>query len=119
MYYRDLIKFPKTDSGKISLPGEFAVAPESPASPLLVYPLESIEGQEILKSGKNELKIVYDCGPVPNMTWDTFECVRQRLQTRWSCLPPLADPLSSALHEKISRCKQEQCDRNLQAYLSS
>jgi nicotinamide phosphoribosyltransferase len=115
--FRDLIKFPKGDSGKLSLPGEFAIG-KSKEGPLTVHPKESPEGQKLIKQVKNVLQVIYDCGPVQNYQWESFDALRMRLKTQWTSLPKQADPISDALYEKITHCVSEQVMRNQKAYNS-
>ncbi|KAI8870877.1 nicotinamide phosphoribosyltransferase [Ramicandelaber brevisporus] len=95
---RDVMKFPLTDGGKISLPGEFAVY-SSTSEPHIpqVYPTEA--GSQ--GDGENLLKVVYDCGPVKGHTWDDFDSVRARLNRQWQALPPVTNVISSELDVKI------------------
>ncbi len=83
-----------------------------------MYPLDSKEGQSVIEHNANELKIVYDHGPVASFKWDSFQDVRLRLKRQWSNLPKVSDPISQALKDKIIHVREEQTDRNKAAYSS-
>jgi len=83
----------------------------------MVYPKESSEGQALITAGKNALEVIYDCGPVADHEWDSFDDVRKRLQSQWSALPKRADPISGSLKSKITLRKTEQAARNQKAYI--
>ena len=97
---RDVMKMPKEDKKKHSLPGEFLVCRESNNAPI-VYPIEF----EQLYSF-NELVTVYDNGKVCD--WDSFDAVRSRLNSQWDKCPKLHDPLSQDLIDKIARVGKAQ-----------
>ncbi|KAI8322079.1 NAPRTase-domain-containing protein [Martensiomyces pterosporus] len=90
---RDIMKFPKEESGKTSLPGHFAVHPdpEQNGAPV-AYRLADAP-----KDSENLLKVVYDCGPVRGHRWDDFATVRKRVGEQWKRLPPKASAVSSSL----------------------
>ncbi|CAG8765498.1 5769_t:CDS:2, partial [Cetraspora pellucida] len=79
---RDIMKSPKTETGKISLPGEFVV-----------------------KRNEHGRVVVYDHGKV--IEWDDFNTIRERAAKEWSCLPRSYDNISPELREKISKCIKE------------
>ena len=97
----------------MSLPGEFVVARESPTTPLMVYPLESMDPATTIE---NQLEVIYDCGPIKSKHVDNFETIRNRIQSQWTALPKHADPISLALKEKITSCKEAQIQRNTKTY---
>lgn len=113
---RDVMKTPKTDSGKISLPGKLAVVRKTRTTegkteaygPFEVYPLEEkpTEGYE------NALKVVYDKGPIRGAFPDDFSAVRERLNKQWEEVPAKGDAISQQLKAKcqrvIDRNRQEQ-----------
>eukprot|EP00891_Asterochloris_glomerata_P006642 jgi/Astpho2/6642/Aster-x1389 len=90
----DIMKLPKSDLSKYSLPGAMAVkrvdgVPTAfPADGGHVAPKE------------NMLKVCWDKGPV-KMEWEMFSSLKQRVAREWRELPPTADVLSQPLKEKI------------------
>ncbi|KAJ2807612.1 hypothetical protein H4R20_001221 [Coemansia guatemalensis] len=90
---RDVMKFPKGDLGKMSLPGRLAVHPDPAQSGVPVAYRCAPDADTGL------LRVVYDCGPVADHRWDDFETVRRRLQHQWSTFPLRAEALSSELLE--------------------
>ena len=66
----------------------------------MVYP------EEVDVEGQGELELVYDNGKV--CEWDDFDTVRKRVSDQFKNLPPVADPISSALNDKIRRVKLAQ-----------
>ncbi|GBF95014.1 nicotinate phosphoribosyltransferase [Raphidocelis subcapitata] len=93
---RDVMKHPKTDSSKISLPGVLAVKRVGDVP--TVFPADSGE----VAPGEDLLEVVYDCGPVPGRSWDDFASVRARLASEWDALPRTADVISGPLRDKIA-----------------
>jgi len=75
---RDVMKFPKTDSGKFSLPGILKVERDENFVPKILCGSEEDVG-----SKNNLLKVVYDHGPVKNFKWDDFTTVRERVNFEW------------------------------------
>ncbi|KAJ2381157.1 hypothetical protein GGI05_006074 [Coemansia sp. RSA 2603] len=99
---RDIMKFPRAGSDKMSLPGEFAVcADESQAGAPVAY----LRSQA---PGENLLNVVYDCGPVPGLTWDSFDDVRRRLDDQWARFPRNAKAVSVQLleHQRSVHARQ-------------
>jgi nicotinic acid phosphoribosyltransferase len=91
---RDVMKFPKSDGAKISLPGELKVIRNSEGVPV-IYPTETeVEGEDLLE-------VVYDNGPVEGVFSESFDDLRARVAKEWNALPKTFDPISPQLHEKI------------------
>ncbi|CAG8637687.1 1130_t:CDS:10, partial [Ambispora gerdemannii] len=90
---RDVMKTPKSDGGKISLPGEFVVQRNAEGVPI-VRPKESAD-----PNTENLLRVVYDHGKVGD--WDDFDTVRKRVAKEWPALPPKYDNISPELRVKI------------------
>ncbi|ORX70899.1 nicotinamide phosphoribosyltransferase [Linderina pennispora] len=97
---RDIMKFPKEEAEKTSLPGRFAVhadpaqngAPDSP----------------------NLLQVVYDCGPVPGLQWLCFDDLRARIRQQWDRFPVTAQAVSPQLLEhqqKVLKRQREKVDQ--------
>jgi len=93
---REVMKRPKTDGGKVSFPGMLKVLRVD--GKLSVYPRgvdEKVDEKE------NELKVVYDCGPVAGLVWDDFDTVKKRVATQWPAVPKVFDPVSADMKAKI------------------
>ena len=75
-----------------------------------VFPAECVEPEE------NLLKVVYDCGPVPEWQWDDFDCLRQRVASEWTALPKTADVISEPLKKKIQQTRLSQRELNKNSY---
>jgi len=94
---RDVMKLPKTDSGKTSLPGMLRVVSDPTTGLCSIIPKNSVDQQP----GKDDLlKVVYDGKPKEGI-WDDFQTIRNRVQTQWNKMPKVYDPVSSELHTKI------------------
>lgn len=96
---RDVMKLPKTDSGKSSLPGILKVKRDSQGKEY-VYPKTE-------EDSENLLKVVYDHKPLFGI-WDDFETLRKRVETEWKRAPKKHDVVSSELKTKIENWKKEQ-----------
>lgn len=96
---RDLMKTPKTDGGKQSLPGEFAICRDASGVPI-VHPKCDISDKA------NLLRVVYDHGKVTE--WDDFDTVRARVAETWTVLPKKADNISQSLKDKVRIVLQKQ-----------
>lgn len=96
---RDIMKIPKLDSKKISLPGEFKVIKNQENLPV-VFPKE--DGRTL---GENMLRVVYDNGSIPQ--WSSFHELRTRVESEWSISPKQFDPISQSLQNKIFIVKEE------------
>lgn len=119
---RDVMKHPKTDSDKISLPGVLDVVRNEQGIPM-VYP-RAADG---IPHNDNILQVVYDLGriPVDNTAaadfasasrsgvktlsgasnaieaWPLFSDIKERVKTEWENLPRVFDPISKELRERI------------------
>ncbi|KAI8898609.1 nicotinate phosphoribosyltransferase family-domain-containing protein [Globomyces pollinis-pini] len=100
---RDVMKMPKTDSGKRSIPGS-TVVNRLPGQPPVVFPAESTS------YNNNELVTVYDHGKV--CKWDSFDVVRSRTRNQWNASPKVHNVISQELAEKIERVVKAQKDVN-------
>lgn len=98
---RNVMKAPKTDPSKVSLPGELAVKYSEDHLPMVV-PKSSVAPAD------NAMRVVYDCGPVEGFQWDSFDAVRARLNAQWSRLPRNADVVSDELKALINVTREEQ-----------
>lgn len=90
---RNIIKMPKLDSNKFSLPGEFLV--EMDTHPI-VYPKEDHLNAE------NSLSVIYDKGPI-KIEWPQFSLLKSQIEEQWLSFNPLHNPLSSQMKLKVER----------------
>ena len=104
---RDVMKMPKTESGKFSLPGEFKVVLNDKHLPV-VYPAE-----EAPQGSVNELVVVYDHGKV--IQWDSFSAVSAKAKEQWPKSPLTFDVISPQLKAKIERVKAAQAKANIES----
>eukprot|EP00158_Paraphelidium_tribonemae_P004455 Partr_v1_DN26764_c0_g1_i4_m8754 putative nicotinamide len=97
----DIMKMPKTDTSKFSLPGELAVVSDEQGQPR-VYPKEQIP-----KSTTVLMETVYDNGKNINNKWQTFDQLRERVEKEWLKSPPhpTNDVISKELHAKIEKTR--------------
>ncbi|KAK3807254.1 MAG: nicotinate phosphoribosyltransferase family-domain-containing protein [Benniella sp.] len=122
---RNVMKYPKSDSDKISLPGVLDVVRNAEGIPV-VYP----RAEHGFPHKASLLQVVYDHGRVPlsatgskspvfastNATaeargtltsedalhaWPKFSDIKERVRTEWEAMPKLFDPISRELRDKI------------------
>ncbi|KAF9282427.1 nicotinate phosphoribosyltransferase family-domain-containing protein [Linnemannia elongata] len=126
---RDVMKYPKTDADKISLPGVLDVIRNEQGIPM-VHP----RADNYIPHKDNILQVVYDHGKVPLSAtgstlpnfatsnhpngsavnepkilsspeslhaWSKFDELKERVQTEWEALPKMFDPISQELRNKI------------------
>ncbi|KAG0338438.1 hypothetical protein BG004_007220 [Podila humilis] len=123
---RDVMKHPKSDSDKISLPGILDVIRNEQGIPV-VYP----RAENGVPHKDNILKVVYDHGraPISNtqtkdplfalasssssptltldgcddalQSWPLFDIIKERVKAEWENLPKVFDPVSKELRDKI------------------
>ncbi|KAI1316216.1 hypothetical protein EDD11_010326 [Mortierella claussenii] len=119
---RDVMKHPKSDSDKISLPGILDVYTDEQGE-LKVGPRR----EDGVPHAGNLLKVVYDHGKVPRAdtstrqfgtqsvqdakfvlsekesqaAWETFGEIKKRLEHAWEHAAKVHDPVSKELHERI------------------
>lgn len=89
--------FFRTDGGKISLPGILKV--QRIDGQLYVLPRDVNDAYD---SNSNELKIVYDNGPIADFKWDDFTTVRERVSTQWKATSKTHDPIHESMRAKIA-----------------
>lgn len=90
---QDIMKQPKTDPSKYSLPGLLAVRRVDGVP--IVFPQEEVKPED------NLLKVIYDMGPLKVKPWDDFDTIKERAAKEWCALPPCADVISTSLQAKI------------------
>lgn len=91
---RDIMKSPKGDTGKFSLPGKLKVIR------IDGVPYAFPEDYDV--DGEDELVTVYDCGPIEGVWDESFEDTRARLNAQWADAPAHADAISAPLREKVN-----------------
>jgi len=91
---RDVMKFPKTDSEKVSLPGILKVVRDEKGIPTIYAADDPIEGQDLLK-------VVYDCKPVQDAFPEDFDTLKARVEEEWHNIPAFHDPISPQLRDKM------------------
>ena len=91
---RDVMKAPKTDSGKVSLPGVLSVRRVNGLPQ--VFPAASGSGS----ATQEMLRVVYDKGPVAAV-WDAFDTVKSRAASEWARLPKRAEALSLEIKARM------------------
>eukprot|EP00164_Ancoracysta_twista_P007221 GFYU01010219.1.p1 GENE.GFYU01010219.1~~GFYU01010219.1.p1 ORF type:complete len:134 (+),score=33.95 GFYU01010219.1:49-402(+) len=92
---RDVMKTPKTDVSKRSLPGELKVLYNEQTKAPMTYPAESSA------AGESATVTVYDKGPVPGVFSATFAELRERVNTQWSRTPKHGSSISDELRKKM------------------
>ena len=98
---RDIMKRPKTDSGKTSLPGELKVIRNPNTGGLDVFPKEHDTG-----NAENMLKVVYNCGPV-NIKYDSFDNLKASIEKNWESTPRNYDSITPELKAKMKAILNE------------
>jgi nicotinamide phosphoribosyltransferase len=92
---RNVMKDPKTDPGKRSLPGKLAVK--------LVNGVPTVFPKSEVQSGENIMEVVYNGyigQPIPDGVFtESFDTIRQRIETTWKSMPPLHDAVSDEIKQ--------------------
>jgi len=101
---RNVMKKPKTDGAKSSLPGLVKVVMVNGCP--TVMPKKDGEPED----PQNLLKVYWKCGPVKDLVWDSFDEIKQRINREWTALPKIYDSVSS---EMVSVIEQFVTDFNL------
>jgi len=91
---RQVMKCPKTDAGKVSLPGPLKVKIVNGVP--MVFPAKEDE-----QDPADLLVTMYDCGPVAGFKWPTFTELREKVKKEWTALPKHHDPISAELRVNI------------------
>jgi len=104
--FRHVMKYPKTDASKISLPGPLKV--------LRVNGIPTIfPAAEDEKDPDNLLVTVYENGPVAGLKWPTFTELRNRVKEEWPKVPKNYDPISKELRVIIDAWVKDYKDNYL------
>jgi nicotinic acid phosphoribosyltransferase len=105
---KNVMKAPKTDSSKVSLPGRIDVCYDTDGT-LKTYPAELVEELGL----KSAFITVYDKGPCIPPTkvdegtgpvkdiWDSFDTLIERVEQQWSKTPNGGSPYSEQMIRKI------------------
>ncbi|KAI9335174.1 nicotinate phosphoribosyltransferase family-domain-containing protein [Zopfochytrium polystomum] len=116
---RDVMKMPKTDTGKFSLPGELAVVDRDvivdgkPTKAPFTVPKEVAA-----KNGeRNRMVVVYDAlsvvqGKPVIPEWTLFSELKTNLEKEWAAAVPRHNPISPELKDKIEATRARQGREN-------
>lgn len=100
---RDVMKRPKTDGGKFSLPGVIDVIREGDVLTVVPRaPSQPGTNRASPLAANSEFRVVYDHRPMPVPEDETFDVIRARVHKQWSKTPKKHDPISKALRDKIA-----------------
>jgi len=91
---RNVMKKPKTDGAKSSLPGQVKVVRVNGVP--TIFPKKDGENDD-----RNILKVYWRNGPV-GVVWEDFDTLRERVATEWTALPKLYDPISREMNDVIA-----------------
>ena len=97
---KDIMKTPKGDSGKFSLPGELAVR--------LIHDIPTVVPALGVGPRDNLLHTYYDCRPREDIKWERFSDIRRHVNREWRYLPRKHDPISKSLKTKIQQHMEQQ-----------
>eukprot|EP00854_Cymbomonas_tetramitiformis_P005473 gene5473-6634_t len=104
---RDIMKAPKTDLSKFSLPGILAVKREE-GVPMVYCTPDAGAGEPLVAPEENLLQVVYDKRPLAVPPWESFSEVRSRLANEWAALPPCVDVLTPQIKGVIRGIREVQ-----------
>jgi len=102
---RDIMKLPKTDTGKVSLPGILRVKRDAQTGLETVLPRDP---SDHTYDANDILRPVYDHRPIPGVWDEDFDTIRKRIQEQWTRSPKVHDPVSDVLKEKIKKWTEAQ-----------
>jgi nicotinic acid phosphoribosyltransferase len=98
---KNVMKAPKTDSSKVSLPGRIDVCYD-PDGSLKTYPAEVAKELGL----ESAFVTVYDNKPIEGV-WESFETLVNRVEQQWSKTPNGGNPYSEQMLSKISTTLSE------------
>lgn len=107
---RDVMKAPKTDVSKCSLPGILQVRRDGGVPTAYAVP-DTGRGTPLVSPGDNLLRVVYNHKPVPGVWDEDFTTVRERVVREWAAAPPKADAVSAQLKALIAEISPEHAER--------
>jgi nicotinic acid phosphoribosyltransferase len=98
---KNVMKAPKTDSSKVSLPGRIDVCYDTNGC-LKTYPAEVVNELGL----KSAFRVVYDKGPIDGV-WDSFDTLVKRVEQEWNRTPNGGNPYSDQMITKINATLSE------------
>jgi nicotinamide phosphoribosyltransferase len=113
---RHVMKTPKTERSKFSLPGEFEIRRNTGGVPIVYAKSWSADPTAGVEASENLLRPVYDRRPLDVPVWDDFQTIRHRISTEWSSLPRNAEILSDTLKEKIRKISESNVAQSSATY---
>ena len=100
---RDVMKRPKHEGSKTSLPGILRVVQAEQKGALKVLPATwNSQTKRSEGEGDSVMRTVWDHGPVAGC-WDDFDVLRERVEQQWTDAPAVHDVVSSELKAKTER----------------
>ena len=103
---RNVMKRPKHEGAKTSLPGIMRVVAAEQKGALTVVPARwNRETKQSEGEGVSVMRLVWDYGPVEGC-WDDFDVLRERVERQWVEAPPVHDVVSAALKDSVERWVQ-------------
>jgi len=109
---RQVMKCPKTDAGKISLPGILKVKRVNGIPTIFPAKEDEHDPEDLLVT-------VYDCGPVAGLKWPTFTELKNKVKDEWPKVPKAYDPISKELRANIDAWVQDYKDNYLKKVLGT
>lgn len=109
---RQVMKCPKTDAGKVSLPGPLKVKRVNGVPTVFPATEDEVDPEDLLVT-------VYNYGPVPDFKWATFTEVRNRVKAEWPKVPKTYDPISAELRVNIDAWVKDYKENYLKKVLAN
>lgn len=104
---RPVMKRPKHEGSKTSLPGLLRVVAGEQKGTLKVLPARwNCQTRCSEGEGDSVMRLVWDHGPVAGC-WDDFDVLRARVEQQWADAPPVHDVVSDELKAKVEQWVQE------------
>ena len=104
---RNIMKRPKHEGSKASLPGLLRVVAAEQKGALKVIPASwNREKKRSEGEGDSVMRSVWDYGPVAGC-WDDFDVLRERVEKQWAEAPAVYDVVSSELKAKVDEWVRE------------
>ena len=101
---RDVMKRPKNEGSKTSLPGIVRVV-ASPSQKGALTVLPATWNRQTKRSegeGESAMLLVWDHGPVDGC-WEEFDVMRERVEQQWAEAPPVYDVISAQLKGRAEK----------------
>ena len=100
---RDVMKRPKNEGSKTSLPGVLRVVAGEQRGTLKVVPATwNREKKRSEGDGDSVMRLVWDHGPIAGC-WDDFDVLRERVEQQWADVPPVHDVVSGELQARVEQ----------------